>query len=32
MKENTMDKEKAKELLSFHSGRNSDIQNPKWKG
>lgn len=26
-----MDKEKAKELLSFHSGRNSDIQNPKWK-
>lgn len=27
-----MDKEKAKELLSFHSGRNSDIQNPKWKG
>lgn len=26
-----MDKITAKELLSFHSTRNSDIQNPKWK-
>lgn len=25
-----MDKDKAKELLSFHSTRNSDIDNPKW--
>ncbi len=25
-----MDKNKAKELLSFHSMRNSDIDNPKW--
>ena len=25
-----MDIEKAKELLSLHSGRNSDIHNPKW--
>lgn len=25
-----MDKKKAKELLSFHSTRNSDIKNPKW--
>ncbi len=26
-----MDVQEAKELLSFHSGRNSDIDNPKWK-
>lgn len=26
-----MDVKEAKELLSFHSGRNSDIHNPKWK-
>lgn len=26
-----MDTITAKELLSFHSTRNSDIQNPKWK-
>ena len=26
-----MDVQEAKELLSFHSGRNSDIHNPKWK-
>lgn len=26
-----MDKETAKTLLSFHSGRNDDINNPKWK-
>ena len=26
-----MDVVEAKELLSFHSGRNSDIHNPKWK-
>lgn len=25
-----MDKAEAKELLSFHSSRNSDIHNPKW--
>ena len=25
-----MDKETAKTLLSFHSGRNDDINNPKW--
>ena len=25
-----MDIKEAKELLSFHSGRNSDIHNPKW--
>ena len=25
-----MDKNTAKELLSFHSSRNSDIDNPKW--
>ncbi|MBO5031697.1 MAG: hypothetical protein J6C19_10445 [Lachnospiraceae bacterium] len=25
-----MNKEEAKELLSFHSCRNSDIHNPKW--
>ena len=25
-----MDIDEAKELLSFHSGRNSDIDNPKW--
>lgn len=25
-----MDREEAKELLSYHSGRNSDIDNPKW--
>ncbi|MDE7325910.1 MAG: hypothetical protein K2N63_06510 [Lachnospiraceae bacterium] len=25
-----MDKKEAKELLSFHSSRNSDIHNPKW--
>lgn len=25
-----MDINKAKELLSFHSGRNNDIKNPKW--
>ncbi|MDE5892937.1 MAG: hypothetical protein K2H45_08460 [Acetatifactor sp.] len=25
-----MDVEEAKELLSFHSGRNSDFHNPKW--
>ena len=28
--EEIMDKNSAKELLSFHSGRNSDIHNPKW--
>ena len=27
-----MDKNKARELLSFHSSRNSDIHNPKWTG
>ncbi len=27
-----MDGRKAKELLSFHSCRNSDIHNPKWSG
>ncbi len=26
-----MNTKEAKELLSFHSSRNSDIQNPKWK-
>ena len=26
-----MDINKAKELLSLHSGRNNDIHNPKWK-
>lgn len=26
-----MEKDQAKELLSFHSSRNSDVQNPKWK-
>lgn len=26
-----MDVKEAKERLSYHSGRNSDIQNPKWK-
>lgn len=26
-----MDKNSAKELLSFHSSRNSDVNNPKWK-
>lgn len=30
-REDIMDKNNAKELLSFHSGRNSDIHNPKWK-
>lgn len=25
-----MDRNEAKELLSFHSSRNSDIDNPKW--
>ena len=25
-----MDKNAAKELLSFHSSRNSDVDNPKW--
>lgn len=27
-----MDKKTAKELLSFHSSRNSDVHNPKWSG
>ncbi len=27
-----MDKNTAKELLSFHSSRNSNIHNPKWSG
>ena len=26
-----MEKDEARKLLSFHSGRNSDIHDPRWK-